>query len=66
MPAHPPEATPTLTPIMGSLAFDIISFTLYAALSLRVITCLFINLIPILQLLTFYLYPREAPKLNLN
>ena len=34
-------------PIIGSLAFEIISLTLSAALSLNVITCLLINLIPI-------------------
>ena len=34
MPAHPPDATPTLTPTIGSFALAMISFTLSAALSL--------------------------------
>ena len=66
MPAHPPDATPTLTPTIGSFALAIIYFTLSAALSLNVITCLLINSIPIWQLLTFYLYPKAVPKLSLG
>ena len=52
MPAQPPDFTPTLTPIEFFSLLDIISLILFAALSLRVITCFIINLTPILLTLT--------------
>ena len=47
IPAHPPDLTPTLTPIESVSALDIISFIRLAALSLSLIICWLTGLTPI-------------------